>query len=147
LRAAGDPNVLVITTDEDRQRSTLRVLPPKLSRVMFDTTSHTLRNESKEVGSIESQVLATPVVYLNPGSPAGAAPTAWCVTAPNFPSARLRALAKADADGVSAWDKFVDAKPSQCASTGTKSWKLDTCPLPGSVLPSIVLLGFGVPAL
>jgi hypothetical protein len=147
LRAAGDPNVLVVTADEDRQRSTLRVLPSRLSRITFDTASHTLRNEAKEVGSIESQVLTMPVVYLNPGSPAGAAPTAWCVTAPNFPSARLRALAKTDNDGVSPWDKFVDEKSSQCAASGTRTWKLDTCPLPTSVLPSIVVLGFGVPAL
>ena len=147
LQAAGDPDVLVVTADENSQRSIFRVLPPKLLRVTFDAASHTLRNEMPEFLSIGSQVLTSPVMYLNPESPAGSAPTAWCVTAPNFPSTRLRALAKADADGVSPWDKFVDEKSlsSQCASSGTKTWKLDTCPLPNSVLPSIVLLGFGVP--
>jgi hypothetical protein len=146
LQAAGDPNVLVVTADDDRQRSTFRVLPPKQLRVTFDATSHTLRNEMPEFLSIGSQVLTSPVMYLNPASPAGSAPTAWCVTAPNFPSTRLRTLAKADADGVSLWDKYVDEKTSQCAPRdGTKTWKIDTCPLPTGVLPSIVLLGFGVP--
>ncbi|HEU4794154.1 MAG TPA: hypothetical protein VFT02_00905, partial [Pyrinomonadaceae bacterium] len=52
LRAAGDPKVFVVSTDEDRQRSTLRVLPAKLSFTTFDDTSHTFRSEAIELGSI-----------------------------------------------------------------------------------------------
>jgi hypothetical protein len=146
LRAAGDPNVLVVTADEDRQRSTLRVLPPKPLRIIFDATTHTLRNEASDFGSIGSQVLTSPVVYLNPGKPVGTPPTAWCVTAPEFPSARLRRLAKADEDGVSDWDKFLDSNRAQYGPRGSsQTWQIDSCPLPSGVLPLIVLQGFGLP--
>jgi hypothetical protein len=146
LRAAADPNVFVVSADVDRQRSTLRVLPAKVSRVTFDAADHKLRSEAREVGSIDGQVLAAPVVYLPPNRPAGTAPTGWCVTASDFPTPRLRELAKANADGVSKWNTFLDSKKTTYGPpTNSKTWKIGTCPLPDGVLPNIFLLGFGLP--
>jgi hypothetical protein len=147
LRAATDPNALVVTADEDSQRTSLQVLAPKPLRLTFDAATHTLRSEAKEWGSIPNQVLASPVMYLNPASSSLATPTAWVVTAPEFPSARMRKLANVGTTGKSIWDTFLDANRAQYGPTdGSKTWKIDICPLPPDVLPSLVLQGYGLPA-
>ena len=147
LHAATDPNALVVTADEDSQRTSLQVLAPKSLRLTFDAATHTLRSEAKEWGSIPNQVLASPVMYLNPASSTLATPTAWVVTAPDFPSARMRKLANVGTTGKSIWDTFLDTNRAQYGPTdGSKTWKIDICPLPQDVLPSLVLQGYGLPA-
>jgi hypothetical protein len=147
LRAGTDPNALVITVDDDRQRTTFQVLAPKALRVTFDTATHTLSNEAKDWGSIGNQVLASPVMYQNPSSSSVATPTAWCVTAPEFPSARLRTVATIGTTGTSDFDKFLADNRTQYGPTdGSKTWQIDRCPLPEKFLPLLVLQGYGLPA-
>jgi len=147
LRAATDPNALVVTADEDRQRTSFQVLAPKALRISFDSATHTLRNEAADWGSIANQVLASPVLYLNPSSTVRATPTAWCVTAPEFPAARLRKLATIATTGTSDFDKFLADNRTQYGPTdGTKTWQIDRCPLPEGVRPLLVLQGYGLPS-
>ena len=147
LRAATDPNALVVTADEDTQRTTLQVLASKPVRLTFDAATHSLRSEAKDWGSISGQVLASPVMYLNPSSSTLATPTAWVVTAPEFPSARLRKLATIATTGKSPWDTFLDANRTAYGPTGGgKTWQIERCPLPDDVLPKLVLQGYGLPA-
>jgi hypothetical protein len=147
LGADPDPNSLVITADEDRQRTIFQVLAPKPLRITFDAATHTLRNEATDWGSIANQVLAAPVMYLNPSSAVRATPTAWCVTAPEFPSARLRGLATIGTTGTSLFDKFLADNRTQYGPTdGSKTWQIERCPLPENVRPLLVLQGYGLPS-
>jgi hypothetical protein len=148
LRAATDPNALVVTADEDSQRTSLQVLAPKPLRLFYDAATHSLRNEAKEWGSIPNQVLAPPVMYRNPASSDLVTPTAWVVTAPDFPSARLRKLATVATTGKSDWDVFLDANRTQYGptTTGSKTWQIEICPLPADVLPKLFLQAYGLPA-
>jgi hypothetical protein len=147
LRAATDPKALVVTADDDTQRTTFQVLASKPLRLTFDSATHTLRNEASDWGSISGQVLASPVMYLNPSSSALSTPTAWVVTAPEFPSARLRKLATIATTGKSPWDTFLDGNRTAYGPTGGgKTWQIERCPLPEDVLPKLVLQGYGLPA-
>ena len=147
LRAATDPNALVVTVDEDTQRTTFQVLAPKPLRLMFDTATHTLRSEAKDWGSIPNQVLAPQVMYRNPASTDLVTPTAWVVTAPDFPNARLRKLATVATTGKSDWDTFLDANRTQYGpTTGGKTWQIERLPLPENLLPKLFLQAYGLPA-
>ncbi len=145
LRASSEPSALVVTADEDRQRTTFQLLPPKPLRITFDTANHTLRNEQQDFGSIAGAVVAPPTVYLSPGQ---RFPTAWCVANPDFSSARLRKLAAFDPDKeTSPWDKFIEDNKSQFGPRdGSKTWDIERCPLPSSALPLVVLQGYDLPA-
>jgi hypothetical protein len=59
----------------------------------------------------------------------------------------MRKLANVGTTGKSIWDTFLDANRAQYGPTdGSKTWKIDICPLPPDVLPSLVLQGYGLPA-
>lgn len=145
--AAPDPSALVVTANEDSQRTTFQLFGPRPLRITFDSASHTFQNEAKEVGSIPGQVLASPVMYLSPASPVGTSPTAWCVSASDFPSARLRGLAKSNDDGFSKWDEFLETNETRFGprDLSSKTWQIELCPLPVGVLPTINVFGFGLP--
>ena len=140
-----EPSALVVTADEDRQRTTFEVLPPKHLRITFDVASHTLRHETPEFGSTGKQVVAAPLVFQ---SLTQTFPVAWCVMNPEFPTTRLRKLATVSAPGgVSSWDKFVsDNKAQYGPKDGGKAWQIELCPLPGDALPLLSLYGYGLPA-
>jgi hypothetical protein len=145
LRASSEPSALVVIGDEDRQRTTFQLLPPKPLRITFDIANHMLRNEQPDFGSIAMQVVAPPTVYLSPGQ---RFPTAWCVVNPDFSSARLRKLATFDPEKeTNLWNKFVADNKSQFGPRdGGKAWEIEQCPLPSSVLPLVVLQGYDLPA-
>jgi len=144
-QAAPEPSALVITADEDRQRTVFQLLPLKPVRTTFDTTSHNLDTHVSDFGSISKPVVATPTVFRSPRS---LFPTAWCVVNPEFPSARLRKLVARESNtGASLWDKFVDENESKFGPRdGELGWQIDKCPLPSDVLPMVCLDGYALPA-
>lgn len=145
LAAGPDPSALVVTANEDSQRTTFQVLALRPLRITFDAASHTVQHEARDVGSIAGQVLASPVMYLNPASAPKTSPTAWCVSASDFPSARLRLLAKCNQDGFSPLDKFMETNAKYAPREAGKPGQIDLCPIPNEALPLINVLGFGVP--
>ena len=145
LQASNDPSALVVTADEDRQRTAFQILPAGPSRVTFDVFSHTLRQETTLVGSNGNDVMSSPTVYKNK---ARTFPTAWCVVNPDFASTRLRKLAAVDPEtGDSPWMKFVDDNETEYGpKDGGKTWQIERCPLPATALPVIWLHGYNLPA-
>ncbi|HEX5876370.1 MAG TPA: hypothetical protein VFY60_17100 [Pyrinomonadaceae bacterium] len=145
LEAGPDPNTLVVSTDEEQQRTTFQILSPKRQRLIFDANTHKFETETTPMGSIGDLVVGPPTVFLNP---AKTFPTAWCVMNINSRSARLRNLVTFDTDrsGVP-WDLFIAAnKPKYGPTGGGKTWQIDLCPLPDDSLPQVVLDGYGLPA-
>ena len=145
LQASNEPNVLVVTADDDHQRTAFQLLPAKPVRIMFDTLSHTLRQETTVLGSHGNDVMASPTVYKNKSR---TFPTAWCVVNPEFASMRLRKLVTVDPEtGLSPWTEFLDASEAKYGPTdGGKTWQIDKCPLPNTALPIIWLHGYNLPA-
>lgn len=145
LQAAGDPSALVVTSDEDRQRTTFQILAAKLSRITFDAATHKITSEASLFGSTGIDVMASPTVYKREGR---AFPTAWCVVNPEFPAARLRKLAAVDPQtGNSLWSRFIDDnKTAYGPIAPSKTWQIEKCPLPATALPLICLHGYNLPA-
>ena len=145
LQASGDPSALVVTADEDRQRTTFQVLGAKLSRITFEASSHKITQEATVLGSTSIDVMASPTVYKRQSK---TFPTAWCVVNPEFSSARLRKLAAVDPQtGISLWSKFVDDNKSAYGPIApSKTWQIEKCPLPATALPIIWLQGYNLPA-
>jgi hypothetical protein len=135
-----DPSALVLTVDEDRQRATFQVLPPKPVRITFEAATHSIKNEAQDVGWINQQVVAPPLVYKDA---AETFPTAWCVTNPEYPGVRLRRLAEVSTSGTSQWDTFIATYRTQHGPI--TAWKIDVCPLPEIALPLVSLNAYGLP--
>jgi hypothetical protein len=145
LEAGPDPNTLVVSTDEEQQRTTFQIIPPKPQRLIFDAKNHQFESETAKMGSITDLVISPPTVFLNP---ARTFPTAWCVMNTDSPSVRLRQLISSDnkANAVP-WNQFIEDNKSTYGPTGGgKTWQIDRCPLPDVALPQIVVDGYGLPA-
>lgn len=145
LQAAGDPSALVVTSDEDRQRTTFQVLGSKLSRVTFDAINHKVVSEATPLGSTGVDVMTSPTVYKKASK---TFPTAWCVVNPEFASTRLRTLAAVNSQtGISLWSKFLDDNKTAYGPVApSKTWQIEKCPLPATALPVICLHGYNLPA-
>lgn len=144
LKADVEPesSALVVTADEERQRSTIQILPLKPLRITFDVPTHALRNQAPEFGSTDKHFVASPLVYTSPNQ---TFPVAWCVANPEFPGVRLRKLAEVTS-GTSIWDRFVaENKAKYGPKPGAKAWQIDLCPLPTDALPLLVLMGYSLP--
>ncbi|HEX5876615.1 MAG TPA: hypothetical protein VFY60_18355, partial [Pyrinomonadaceae bacterium] len=136
-----EPNTLIVLTDEERQRTTFQLLPPKPLRLTFDAGNHTFQQEVTTLGSNSKLVIGPPAVGFNL---ARTIQTAWCVVSPDSVSARLRRLVTYDSktSGVP-WDKFVEANKARYGPSGAgKTWKIEICPLPDAALPEVVLDGY-----
>ena len=145
LQAANEPNALIVTADEDHQRTSFQLLPAKPVRITFDTFTHALRQDTTVLGSNGNDVMSSPTVYKNKGR---TFPTAWCVVNPEFASTRLRRLAAVDPEtGDSPWLKFVDDNETEYGPKDSgKTWQIERCPLPQTALPVIWLHGYNLPA-
>ncbi len=143
--AASDPSVLIVRTDDDKQQTTFYVLPSKRLIVTYDAPSHELHPEALPYGYTAEHVLGCPTVFLAADK---IYPEAWCVASKEYPSVRLRKIAAVDqGTSHSLWDTFVDRnKLTYGPSGGGTAWKIDECPLPSDVLPSVVLYGYLLPA-
>ena len=138
-----EPNTLVVLTDEERQRTTLQLFPPKPLRLTFDASSHTFQQEVTTLGTTSKLVVGPPAVGFNL---ARTIQTAWCVVSSDSVSARLRRLVTYDSRTNSVpWDKFVEANKAKYGPTSTgKTWQIDICPLPDAALPEVVLDGYAL---
>jgi hypothetical protein len=131
-----DPNTLVVLTDEDRQRTTFQILPPKSLRITFDANTHTFQQEVRTLGSTSKLVVGPPAIGINPARTLN---TAWCVVNSDSTTARLRKLVGTP------WDKFVEANKAKYGPTGSgKTWQIQVCPLPDAALPEVVLDGYAL---
>jgi hypothetical protein len=145
LQASNEPSVLVVTADDDHQRTNFQLLATRPARITFDVFTHTLRQDMTVLGSNGNDVMGSPTVYK---ARSRTFPTAWCVVNAEFASARLRKLAAVDPDtGVSPWIEFVEDNVAQYGpKDGGKAWQIDKCPLPQTALPTIWLHGYNLPA-
>lgn len=131
-----EPDVLVIRTDEDRKLTTFYRLPSKRLGVTFDASTHEFHSEAPlPYGSITNQILGPPGFCLD---------AVWCVGSREYPSVRLQKLVTVETGKDSSpWDTFVTNNKTQYGpSGGATAWKIEACPLPSDVLPSIVLFGY-----
>lgn len=140
-----DPSILVVNTNEDKQQTTMYVLPAKHFGVTYDANSHEVHPETLPYAFIAEDVLGCPTVFLDPVK---IYPVAWCVAGKEYPSVRLRKMAAVDpAKRVSLWDTFVNTNKATYGPTdGTTTWKIEECPLPSDALPVVTLYGYILPA-
>ena len=109
-------DILVIRTDDDRQQTSLFVLPSKRLIVTYDAPSHELHPEELPYGFASEHVLGWPAVFFDA---AKVYPAAWCPGSREYPSARLRKIALVDqSKGKSIWDTFVDQNKTQYGPSG-----------------------------
>ena len=136
-------DILVTRTDDDRQQTSVFVLPSKRLVVTYDAPSHELHPEELPYGFASEHVLGCPAVFFDA---AKVYPAAWCPGSREYPSARLRKIVD-QSKGKSIWDTFVDQNKTQYGPSGADTaWKIDLCPLPSDVLPALFLYGYLLPA-
>jgi hypothetical protein len=145
LQASNEPSALVVTADDDHQRTNFQLLATKPVRITFDVFSNKLRQDTTVLGANGYDVMASPTVYKGKSR---TFPTAWCVVNTEFASTRLRKLAAVDPEtGVSPWIEFVEDNVAQYGPKDSgKTWQIDMCPLPQTARPMILLHGYNLPA-
>lgn len=132
---AENDSSIVIRTDEDQKVTTVYRLPAKPLGVTYTAATHELHSEALPYGSITDQVLGPPGFFDD---------ALWCVGSREFPPVRLHKIVTVESGkDVSPWDTFVDHNKAQYGpSGGGTAWKIEACPLPSDVLPSVVLFGY-----
>ncbi len=134
---AGAPSTLIASADEDRARTTLRLLPTQ-SRpqpILYDPAAGRASDPS-QLGFFREAAMTPATVYALK-LPSDSDATACCVVSPEFAGTRIRSLASDTSE--KGWGKFFDANRAKLEAN------LTACALPEKGLPRVAFHAYRLP--